>query len=143
MEGLGYRVVNLLRTVETPGHVVIKKALLLGRWQQNSDPGGRDPRRTLVEFANAEQILGSSGSDKKDCQINHHGTGRCATEGDSKGDSPGFNTAWLQAPRMGIHKLDLGVRRKDTPRSGAGGERSGWAQFRGLSLEPTPDYHTP
>lgn len=49
---LRYHVVHLLRTVEIPEHVTIKRLLGLGRWQGVRDLGCRDPQPTLVEFAN-------------------------------------------------------------------------------------------
>lgn len=58
-----YHAVNLFRTVEVPERVAIKRVLRLGRWQEVSDSVCRDPRRTLVEFANLRQdrCLASSG----------------------------------------------------------------------------------
>lgn len=48
---------------------------------------------------------------------------------DTKSGSPELSTAWLQAPKLRIHKLGEGDQPKGTPCSGAAGERSGWAQF--------------
>lgn len=48
-------VVNLLRAVEKPEHVSIKRALRLRRWPGASDLGYRDPRPTLVEFAKSRR----------------------------------------------------------------------------------------
>lgn len=47
-----YHIGNLLRRVEIPKYVADKRVLRLGRWQAVRDSGCRDPRPTMLEFAN-------------------------------------------------------------------------------------------
>lgn len=123
-----YHVVTVLRMVEIPGFVAIERILRLGKWQEVSDSGSRDPRPTL-EFANQRQrgrFLASSDRTKTTtrgvfkAEPDDSAIGKIKFE-DAMGWLPGFNTSGLQVPKLRIQGLYEGGQLHATPRSRAAG----------------------
>lgn len=141
-----YHVVNLLRTMKIPRHVAIKRVPRPGRWKEVGNSGGRDPWPTLVEFANPRHTDGFLAAEDRiktitmgeiTMQPDDSAISTIRSK-DTKEGSTGFNTKWLQAPKLRIHKLGGGNEPKATLCSGAGGEPSESAQIGRPNLEQTP-----
>lgn len=113
-----YHIVNLLRMVNIPGHVAIKRVLRLGKWA-GAQSTTRDPRPVLVEFANPrhrDSFLAQAERVRVITQgqvvIRPDDTARITTPSRSMlPHSPGFNTALLKpvqviVPRYGTQSTD-------------------------------------
>ena len=108
-----YHIVNLLRAVELPGHIGIKRVLRLGKWISAEKTTEVGPRPVLVEFANPRhRDWFLAAADK----IQRISGGQVTVEPDDttlgnkvvikrQSSSPGFNTATMKKPLLTVQRL--------------------------------------
>lgn len=113
--GMQYHLVNLLRSVNIPGHVAIKRIMRIGRWRGSRLSEGLQPRPMLVEFANPrhrDSLLAAAGTIKVNSRgaitvmpdISVSGTDGIKANG---GTNSRTGHSALATPRVIVDKLDL------------------------------------